>query len=125
MREIVKIEKCPDCHNESFIINHYLRDGHHDRIYLECSKCGELASRLIVHAQLAPNSYKSFLYKMARLGDMDPRKIMENYKIHEERAIKQFDRVKSIIQNLKNANNEPDTTITELYSDYNIVEDDQ
>lgn len=131
--ETVERENCPNCGSEKFYVNHYLREFHHDRIFLECAECGTFAARIIVHAYVDPNpetEYKLFLKKAHQKAYRSARKARDDYEKHVNKSSIQFERVKEILDqknstlNKKsNKNKRKERTISELYDEYRIKED--
>lgn len=122
-KEIVLKQRCPSCQSFAFQIYHYMRAGHHDRLYLECSQCGTFVGRVIVHAFIDPSNanaeYRSFLREAQANDNQSGRKTAEDFKKHSEKAIEQFTYVKNSEPVLVT----PDKNIRDWYDEYHIKED--
>jgi|GEM_PF-1474714 DNA-directed RNA polymerase subunit M/transcription elongation factor TFIIS len=133
-RETVERESCPKCGSERFYVNHYLREYHHDRIFLECADCGAFTARVIVHAYVDANpdsDYVLFLQKAHHKAYRSARKASDDYDKHLEKSSVQFHHVKEILESHKKPTPQKVTTkksrnektTRELYEDYRIKED--
>lgn len=132
--ETVERENCPECGSQRFFVNHYLREFHHDRIFLECADCGAFVARVIVHAYVDPNpetEYKLFLKKAHEKAYRSARKARDDYDKHVDKSSIQFEKVKKILYSKgmdfsKEKSDEKlkkEKTISELYEEYRIKED--
>lgn len=124
-KEIVKAEICHKCQSKNFLVNHYLKERHHGRIYLECANCGHFSARIIVHAYTDPDQFKSFLHFIKNSLDDTTKNIMQSYKTHTQRAISQASAVKKMLmqQNQAQENKDAEKTLYQLYEEYQIIQD--
>lgn len=122
-REMARRERCPRCGSKRFHVNHYLREHHHGRVYLECSDCGNFTARLIVHAYVDPDHFHSFLQKIKGSSEESGRKIGSKFEVHAQRAIEQSKKVKELAEEYEAAFGDSEKTIRELYNEYNVKED--
>lgn len=122
--EIAQREKCPQCGGRSFHVNHLIRPHHHGRVYLECVDCGYFTARLIVHAYVDPDHYRSFLQASLNKSGDSARKLSDNFQIHAARAVEQSEKVKKLLAQKENDDLE-EKSIRQLYDEYLVVEDGQ
>lgn len=122
-KETVLQQRCPSCQSLNFHIYHYLRSGHHDRLYLECSQCGTFVGRVIVHAFVDPLNanaeYRSFLREAQANDNQSGRKTVEDFKKHSEKAIEQFAYIKEIPPVLLTE----EKILRDWYDEYSVKED--
>ena len=119
MVDSVKREACPSCGSHEVVNNHYLRDGHHDRVYVECAKCGAFIARYVLHAYVDPAfSFERFLAKARSEDFISGRNALSEFQVHQQRAKEQFDRVKELM-----AEGEATAPLRELFGRHRIVED--
>lgn len=121
-KEEVIDQVCPACGSSNFRVYHYLKEGHHDRLYLECALCGHFSGRVIVHAFVDPDEnaeYHSFL-KQARANDnLSARQTMEDFRLHSERARQQFEHVKKADKKVTSK----EKNIRDWFHEFHIRED--
>ncbi len=120
-------ERCPQCGNDSFYNNFLLQEGHHARVFVECSKCGVLVARYILHGYIDPHYNYGSTLKMIRnashYGD-SIRNLEEELKPHQERAKTQFTEVKEKLkESPPNTEEQHRETIIEIIHKYGILED--
>ena len=119
MSEIVTRERCPSCGEIKLYNNFYIRSGHHMRVYVECSSCGSLVARYIIHAYVDPSfNFVSLLRGLRGGVGESGRKTLDYLKTRGEKATDQFKRVKALLE----ASNET-RRILEIMSEIDVVED--
>lgn len=120
--EVTVDQVCPACGADEFRVYHYLRQGHHDRLYLECAKCGHFAGRVIVHAFVDPDEqmeYHRFLKKAQKEDNMSARKTMQDFAEHSERAKSQFEHIK----NSQKQTTSKEKSIRDWFDEFHVKED--
>ena len=119
MDDTAKREKCPSCGSHKVVNNHYLRERHHDRVYVECADCGTFIARYIIHAYVDPAfSFNRFLARARKEDFPSGRGALDEFQVHQERATQQFGRIKELL-----ADGEATETIRDLFGQYRILED--
>ena len=118
MVDAVKREKCPSCGSRKVVNNHYLSEGHHDRVYVECADCSAFIARYVIRAYVDPAfSFERFLAKARKEDFISGRNALSEFQAHQERAREQFARVKHLL-----AEGEASDPLRELFGRYRIIE---
>ncbi|NLC72117.1 MAG: hypothetical protein GX751_12260 [Desulfuromonadaceae bacterium] len=100
---------------------HYLQYHKHDRVFVECSRCGHLVAKYILRNYLDPVYHCEQILKLAKVtkGFSSGRKTVRSWQNLPEKARGQFRRVKELLEE-----GGEEVPLEELFFRLGIVEDD-